>query len=286
VLYGQKLADPALMRIRLIIVRATLRVPRTAPRLSPVAVRPMPQIRGHNLEGRMGKRHRRPQPAGWDKAVRPLLKPEHIERISDTQVRITLPPVPDFDIEEDEIIRLRIPASVLVNATQDIDAGTLTIKADSFEERIDNSLKGLQEERAAIAGCSQLGTFLLTFFTCEIVAKALVSHVRYGRTGRKALGDKWSAKDISLALRELGIRYDGNSLDVLFSTEQALASEMSARVLRDNIAHRMKDLRRRAVRARYSDLMAEMDRFLGAAAAWREQSRLTTQAGGPSSGRA
>jgi hypothetical protein len=38
VLYGQKLADPALMRVRLIIVEPTLRVDSTAPR--------MPLIRG------------------------------------------------------------------------------------------------------------------------------------------------------------------------------------------------------------------------------------------------
>ena len=36
VLYGQKLADSAVMRIGLNIVRATLRVARTAPRLSRV----------------------------------------------------------------------------------------------------------------------------------------------------------------------------------------------------------------------------------------------------------
>jgi hypothetical protein len=234
----------------------------------------------------MGKRHRRPQPAGWDKAVRRLLTPEHVERISDTQVRITLPPVPDFDIEEDEIVRVRVPASVLVNATHDIDAGIFTIKADSLEERIDNALKGLQEECAELGDRSKLATFLLTFFTCEIVAKALVTHVQYGRTGRKALGDKWSTKDISSALVKLRIQYDGASLDALFSTEQALASEMSARVLRDSIAHRMKDVHRRAVRTRYNDLMAEMDRFLSVAATWRKQSEPAKHTGGPSSGTA
>jgi hypothetical protein len=236
-----------------------------------------PRSHDFSLGEHIVKQNRRPQPAGWDKAVKRLLKPEHVERISDTQVRITLPPVPDFDIEEDEVVRVRVPASALVNATRDIDAETFTIKADSFEERIDNALEGLKEERAALGNCSELATFLLTFFTCEIVAKAVVSHVRYGRTGRKALADKWSTKDISSALAQLDIQHHVESLDALFSTEQALASEMSARVLRDSIAHRMKDVHRRAVRARYRELMAKMDGFLLAAANWREQSGLTIQ---------
>ena len=230
----------------------------------------------------MGKKQRRPQPAGFNKAVKPLLRPEHIERISDTQIRINFPPVPDFDIEEDEIVRVPIPPAMLKNATPGIE-GTFTIKADSFEERVHNALRGLKEERAELGDCSQLATFLLTFFTCEIVAKALVSHIKYGRTGRKALADKWSTKDLSSALDKLSIQYDRESLDALFSTEQALASEMSARVLRDSIAHRMKDVHRRAVRARYRDLMAEMDGFLSVVATWREQSDLAKQSDGPPS---
>jgi hypothetical protein len=221
------------------------------------------------------KKNRRPQPAGWDTAVKRLLKPEHIERVSDTEVRITLPPVPDFDIEEDEVVRVRIPASALVGANHDIDAGTFTIRADSFEERIDNALKGLSEELAEVGDGSPLSAFLLTFFTCEIVAKALVSYVRYGRTGRKALGDKWSTKDLREAFKHLDIECDVNLLNALFSTEQALASEMSARKLRDSIVHRMKDVHRRAVKARYQELMAAMDQCLMIVSTWRERSRVS-----------
>jgi len=223
------------------------------------------------IDGIKAEHARRPQPGGWDKAVSRLLKPEHVKRVSDTQVEITLPPAPDFDIEEDEIVRIRVPAAALVHSLEDLDAGTFTIKADSFEERIDNALSGLREERDQLGAVSELASFLLTFFTCEIVAKAIVSHVKYGRIGRKALSDKWSTRDVSSALTTLGIPFDVNSIDALFSTEQKLASEMSARALRDIVAHRMKDTHRRAVRARFKDLMAEMEHFLELVELWRKQ---------------
>jgi hypothetical protein len=222
---------------------------------------------------------KRPQPAGWNKAVRRLLTPEHVERLSDTQVRITLPPAPDFDIEEDETVRVTIPASALVNSKQDIDAGTFTIRADTFEERIDNALKGLADERARLGVGAELATFLLTFFTCEIVAKALVSHVKYGRTGRKALADKWSTKDLAAAMAKLGIPHERSALDALFSEEPALASEMSARKLRDCIAHRMKDVHRNALRARYDSLLSDMDKYLATATEWRRRSSQDDKSG-------
>jgi hypothetical protein len=228
-------------------------------------------LAGLTIEEPKDKQGRRPQPAGWDKAIKDLLRPEHVERISDTKIRITLPAAPDFDIDEDEIVRVRIPASALMNATRDIDGGTITIRAASFEERIDNALHGLQEERNELGDCSKLATFLLTFFTCEIVAKAIVSLAKYGPSKRKASGDKWSTSEVSSALAKLGIRHDAGSLDALFSEERAIASEMSARVLRDSVAHRMKTVHRRAVRARFTQLMREMDRFLEAVAGWRER---------------
>lgn len=203
-----------------------------------------------------------------------VLKPEHVERLNDTQVRITLPPCPDFDIEEDEAVEVWIPAQALVNATRPVFAGKFTIKADSFEERIDNAMQGLEEERVELGSRSVLANFLLTFFTCEIVAKALVSHARYGRAGRKAIADKWSTKDIAQALTALGIQYDQAFLDVLFSTAPALASEMSARALRDSIAHRMKRVHRQAVRDRSSVLLETMDGFLRAIGHWRDTQRV------------
>lgn len=220
--------------------------------------------------------NRRPQPAGWDKAIQRVLKPEHIERLSDTQLRVTLPPCPDFDIEEDEEVEIWIPPQMLVKATRPVFAGTVTIKADSYEERIDNALQGLNDERAELESSSALATFLLTFFTCEIVAKAIVSHAKYGRTGRKALADKWSTRDIAQALVALGIQYDQALLDALFSTVPALASEMSPRALRDSIAHRMKRVHRQAVRDRYPVLMETMESFLRAIDAWREPNRVHT----------
>jgi hypothetical protein len=111
---------------------------------------------------------------------------------------------------------------------------------------------------------------------CEIVAKAIASHARYGRTGRKALADKWSTKDIAQALADLGIQFDQVQLDALFSTVPALASEMSARALRDSIAHRMKRVHRQAVRGRYDSLMETMEAFLRTIDAWREPQRLRT----------
>ncbi len=232
----------------------------------------------HLLNGIKAEHSQRPQPAGWDKAVARLLKPEHVKRISDTQVQITLPPIPDFDIEEDEIIRVRVPAIALARSNVDLDAGTFTIKADSFEERIDNALIGLREEREWLGASSKLASFLLTFFTCEIVAKAVVSHIRFGRTGRKTLSDKWSSEDVLSALATLGIANEADRIDALFSTEQALASEMSARKLRDSIVHRMKDTHRRAVTARFDELMHRMEQFLELIEVWRRRHAATSSA--------
>ncbi len=39
------------------------------------------------------------------------------------------PPVPDFDIEEDEIVRVRIPASALKNATHDIASQRSSVRS-------------------------------------------------------------------------------------------------------------------------------------------------------------
>jgi hypothetical protein len=220
----------------------------------------------------MKKRGRRPQSAGWEKAVKRALKPEHVERLSDTEVQITLPPVTEFDIEDDEIVEVWIPPSMLVKATEPLFAGRFTIKADSFKERIDNALQGLDEECAELGPRSKLAAFLLTFFTCEIVAKALVSHAKYGPTGRKALGDKWSTRDIAAAPTKLGVAYKRSELDPLFATEPKVASEMSARALRDSIAHRMKRVHRQAVRDRYLELMERMEGFLTAVRMWRGQS--------------
>ena len=202
-----------------------------------------------------------------------MLRPEHVERLSDTQLRITLPPCPDFDIEEDEQIEVWIPPQLLVKGTTPLFAGTFTINADSYEERIDHAIQGLAEERTELGPNSRLATFLLTFFTSEIVAKALVSHAKYRGTGRKTPSNKWSTNDMTRALKTLGIDFDRASVDAIFSTESALASEMSARALRDNVTHRMKRIHRQAVRDRYPALMETMERFLHAVSDWRNQHR-------------
>jgi hypothetical protein len=203
-----------------------------------------------------------------------MLKPEHVERLSDTQVRITLPPCPDFDIDEDEEVEVWVPPQLLVKGTRPLFAGRFTIKADSYEERIDNAMQGLIEERAELGAGAPLATFLFTFFTCEIVAKAIVSHSKYGGTGRKRLTDRWSTSDIARALNALDIHFDLASLDALFSSEPAIASEMSARALRDNVTHRMKRVHRQAVRDRYPVIMEAMERFLRAVGCWRQQHHL------------
>jgi hypothetical protein len=219
-------------------------------------------------------RNRRPQPGGWDTAVTRLLKPEHVE-ISGTQRKVTLPPCPDFDIEEDEEVEVWVPPQLVAGATGPIYAGKFTISADSYEERIDHALHGLKEERAAMGPSSPLATFLVTFFTCEILAKAVVSYDKNRGTGRKTLPATWpSNKEIAKAIKACDIQLDLADLDALFTKHPAtLASEMSARELRDCIVHRMKGVHRDAVRTRYAALMGAMDLFLGAVATWRDTRR-------------
>ena len=221
----------------------------------------------------MGKKRkeRRPQPAGWDKTVKIMLKPENVERLSDTQVRITLPPIPDFDIEEDERVEFWVPPELLVNSDKPLYAGSVTIKADSYEERIDHAIQGLKEEHASLSPDAAVPSFLLAFFTCEIVAKSVVSHSKRGGKGRKALEDDWTTKAIDRALKHLNIDFNRELVKKLFSEEPSVASAMSARRLRDNIVHRMKRQHRSAVRDRYASLMETMMQFLDAVESWRKR---------------
>jgi hypothetical protein len=199
-----------------------------------------------------------------------VLKPEHVERLNDTQVRITLPLCPDYDIEEDEVVEDWIPPEVLVKSDRPIRIELFTIKADTYEERIDHAIKGLKEEQSSLGSDARVATFLLTFFTCEIVAKSIVGHSQYGRTGRKSLPGGYTTKNVSDALRKLKINFDQKSVGKLFSADKGeLASEMSARNLRDAIVHRMKLQHRSAVRKRYEYLMGTMGEFLSAIEAWR-----------------
>lgn len=226
------------------------------------------------LNGMHERRQGRRQSAGWDNAVKVLLKPEHVERLSDSQVSITLPPCPDFDIDEDVTVDVWIPAEVLVISDRPLYAGSFTIKADTYEERIDSAIQGLREERDGPEPGAAVASFLLTFFTCEIVAKSVVSHSKYKGSGRKSPVTKYTTKDVGGALKDLKVDFNERLVDQLFSTEeQALASEMSARKLRDNVVHRMKPNHRSAVRTRYESLMETMTQFLTAIEAWRARSR-------------
>ena len=216
--------------------------------------------------------HKRPQPAGWNDSVKIMLKPEHVERLSDTQVKITLPPCEDFDIDEDETIHVTIPPSAVVNATEPIYAGSFTIKALTFEGRIDNAIKALSEEKESLKEDAAVPIFMFTFFACEIIAKSIVSICKYKGTSRKTPTDKWSTKDINNAIKELGIHIDETSVNTLFAeNKRVVASEMSARVLRDSIAHRMKAVHRNAVKRRYNSLIETMERFLKSVDAWRKK---------------
>ena len=198
-----------------------------------------------------------------------MLKPEHVERISDTEVRITLPPCPDFDIDEDEIVHITIPPSMLANSTAPVYAGSFTIHADTYEERIDNAIKGCKEELSLLSDDAVVSRFLIEFFTCEIVAKSIVSKYSHKGTGKKSLVGKWSTKDANSAIEKLGIEFDESAVRLLFSEEKAVASEMSARKLRDNICHRMKSVHRKAVQRRYDSLTGSMAEFLAAVEIWR-----------------
>jgi hypothetical protein len=186
-------------------------------------------------------------------------------------VRITLPVCPDFDIEEDETVPMWIPASALKNSTQPIYAGSFVVKAATFKERIDNAILALEEEHECLGQATSVPSFIFTFFTCEIVAKSIVGYCKFKDTGRKSLPGKWSTKEIENAINELEIGFDSESIRFLFSEEQLVASQMSARVLRDNIVHRMRSTHRKAVKIRYVSLMEAMQRFLDAVKGWRDR---------------
>jgi len=72
-----------------------------------------------------------------------MLKTEHIEFPSNAKAHITLPSCPDYDIEEDEVIDVWIPAEALAESDKPIYAGFFTIKAESYQERIDHAIQGM-----------------------------------------------------------------------------------------------------------------------------------------------
>ena len=214
------------------------------------------------------KNRPRRQPEGWNKAVNAMLKPEHVVRVSDTEVRITLPPCPDYNIEEDETIHVWIPPEALSKAEEPVYAGPFVIKADTYEQRIDNAIQAMKEEKSGVAAA--VPTFLIAYFACEIVAKSIVGHLKFRGTSRKSLPKSFTTKDVSDALKDMQIDFSNDSVKLLFATEPLLASEMSARKLRDVIVHTMKPHYRSAVRERYESLMKTMTAFLGAVEVWRE----------------
>ena len=216
---------------------------------------------------------RHPQPAGWEKAVESMLKTEHIEFPSNAKAHITLPSCPDYDIEEDEVIDVWIPAEALAESDKPIYAGFFTIKAESYQERIDHAIQGLKEEKSGLGPDAAVATFLLTFFTCEIVAKSVICDFLYEGTDRKSLPKKYNAEDLSNALEFRKINFEKESVEKLFSLGKTLASKMSARQLRNKIVHRMKPQYRSAVRERYESLMGTMTEFLSAVEGWRIRSR-------------
>jgi len=200
--------------------------------------------------------------------VQRRLRPEHVERISDTQVKITLPPCPDFDIEEDEEIHVWIPASALTSATEPVYAGSFIIKADTYLERMQHAIQGMKDELEVLPVNAKLPRFLLTFFACEIAAKSLVSMKKNEGSDTKSLSKKWNTKQIRASLKHFGIEYASNDIQKLFSEEKVSASEMSARSLRDNVVHRMKGAHRDAVRNRYDELMPVLQSFLSTIEDW------------------
>ena len=212
------------------------------------------------------------QPGGWSASVKPLLSAENVELIADNQVKITLPKCEDYDIDEDETISVVIPAESLVKSTVPIDAGTFTIRADTFEERIDNALKALHEEKKGLSQSTAVPSFMFTFFTCEIVAKSLISLCKYKNTPRKTPTQKWSVNKITSALSELDISINENILNYIFEeNKRVVASKMSARALRNCVAHKMKSVHRNAIKIRYTELMSNMDIFLNEIEEWRKK---------------
>jgi hypothetical protein len=210
-----------------------------------------------------------------------LLKPEHWEFPSNTEACLPLPPCPDYDIEEDETIEVWVPAEALEKSDKPIRAGQYTIYADTYEQRIDHAIQGLKEEQSGLDSDMRVATFLLTFFTCEIVAKSIIGRSENEGTNRKSLPERYKAKEVTCALKERKIDFDQGAVEKLFSSAKVGASEMSARMLRNQIAHRMKPQYRKAVRERYESLMGTMGEFLSAVEAWRKQSSgRETQGGG------
>jgi len=224
-----------------------------------------------SIKSRKGEGTKKPQFSGWNSNRDKYLKPENIERLSDSQLKITWPPMPDYDIDEDEVIQFWIPPEVLVKSTKPVYAGSFTIKADSYIQRIDKVLLALEEEHSSLGEDTAVPSFIFTFFACEILAKTIVSYCKYNGTDRKSLSGKWSTKDINSAIAKLDIKFSSEFVAKLFSEEKKLASEASARSLRDSVAHKMKSVPRSAIKSRYGELMTLMDTFILEVSRWRDK---------------
>ena len=55
------------------------------------------------------------EPAGWNAAMQPAIEPEHVRRVDNATVVITLPAVPAYDIDQSETITLVLPPELLTS---------------------------------------------------------------------------------------------------------------------------------------------------------------------------
>ena len=55
------------------------------------------------------------EPAGWNAAIQPAIEPKHVKRVNNATVRITLPAVPAYDIDQSETITLVLPPELLTS---------------------------------------------------------------------------------------------------------------------------------------------------------------------------
>ena len=110
---------------------------------------------------------------------------------------------------------------------------------------------------------SKLGTFLLHYFTCEVLANLLQgARARQSPADSLRPGKNVNRNRLDAALAQFGIKISPTTLDQIFQSQRTAVSKKSARLLRNAAVHEMNELDIAEINRRGGRLVRVMKTFI------------------------
>lgn len=137
-----------------------------------------------------------------------------------------------------------------------------SISHTPHQRRAISAIEQLRSEAPNVVH-SILGTFLLHYFTCEVLAK-LLQGARRGLSPSDSLdqGRSVDLRGLKPALSHFGIQVPSKSLDRIFQSQRTAVKRKSARLLRNAVVHEMNELDIAEINRRGSGLVRDMKNFI------------------------